>query len=461
MKMLLVKAIVIGIGGLLCGSALAAELTLDDCIDLALKNRYSIIAARGNESVAKAGRTAALGAFLPRVSASYDCSMTKRRDGKAEQDIFTRRDTIWVSQTNGDSLAFTFGSEPVKTESSFPDQDLTNKSLSLSASMDLFDLSNFLNYAAVNADKVKAHLDVIASEQDLILSVKVSYYAYLAAFENVDVQRDAVERSKEQLKLIESRFELGSAAKTDVLKQKVQVGNDRLALLSAENAATTTKADLAFTIGLDPNHEIEFQTAHTPRQYDGTLDEAVDFGLTHKPSLLSSEKSADASKHRLRGAKSSYLPTLGGFGRMTWSDGTQGDTVTYNSSSRSLTYGIGVSWNIFDGFFREYQLSQAKVARNNSLAWLSESRNLVALSVKTAYLDIDKTRTQQQLAQENVDAATEDLKITQEKYDLGAATILDLLNAQVSLKTAQVSLIRAGFDHNLAIARLENAMGKM
>ena len=58
-------------------------------------------------------------------------------------------------------------------------------------------------------------------------------------------------------------------------------------------------------------------------------------------------------------------------------------------------------------------------------------------------------------------AAEEDLKITQEKYNLGAATILDLLDAQVSLKEAQVALIQVDFGLNLAIAQLENAMGKM
>ena len=58
-------------------------------------------------------------------------------------------------------------------------------------------------------------------------------------------------------------------------------------------------------------------------------------------------------------------------------------------------------------------------------------------------------------------AAEEDLKITREKYNLGAATILDLLDAQVSLKTAQVALIQVDFDLNLAVAKLENAMGKV
>ena len=92
---------------------------------------------------------------------------------------------------------------------------------------------------------------------------------------------------------------------------------------------------------------------------------------------------------------------------------------------------------------------------------MADQRNLVASQIKTAYLNIQQLKEQKNVSQSNVDASTEDLKITQEKYNLGAATILDLLNAQVSLKQAQVTLIQADFDLNLAISRLENAMGKM
>ncbi|MDH4034947.1 MAG: TolC family protein, partial [candidate division Zixibacteria bacterium] len=90
----------------------------------------------------------------------------------------------------------------------------------------------------------------------------------------------------------------------------------------------------------------------------------------------------------------------------------------------------------------------------------AEMRNLLALQVKTAFYDIENAQAQTQVSQENVEAATEDLNITQEKYNLGAATILDLLESQVALKNAQVSLIRTGFDLNLAVARLDRAMGR-
>jgi len=410
------------------------ELTLDDCIEIALQNRSSIIIARGAEDLAKANQRWALGSFLPRLSGSYSYSKNKTKD-----------------------IEYVYGS--VTTES--PDQDQTSKNLEFGASMTLFDLANFFNYAGARADRAKAHLDVIESEQNLIYSVKISYYAYLANVENVAVQEEAVKRSEEQLKLIESKYELGSAAKSDVLKQKVQYGNDKLSLLTARNSIISSRSNLAYTVGLDAVSDLEFARQYDVRQFDGSLDDALQFGLEHEPSLLAAQKELDASRLSLRSRLSEYLPKLSGYGSLGWSDGDRGDTVTYEFSSRNESIGFQVTWNIFDGFSRERNVTSSKVNRNSAMASLADTKNLVISEVKTAYLEIEQYKEKKSVAEENVDAAEEDLKITQEKYNLGAATILDLLDAQVSLKEAQVSVIQADFDLNLAVAKLENAMGKM
>ena len=441
-------------------TALSKELTLDDCIELALKNRASIIAARGAETLAKWNQRTALGAFLPRVNASYSYYKSEETDIKYDEPT----GYVWFVDTliiNSESYEV-IGARPTRIEEmEGEDQDRTSKSFEVQGSMTLVDFSNWFNYVGAKADRAKARLDVIGSEQDLIYGVKASYYAYLATVENVAVQEQAVERSKEQLKLIESKFELGSAAKSDVLKQKVQYGNDKLSLLSGQNAVVTTKADLAYTIGVDPGGDVEFSTDYSVREFHGTLQEAMSFGLEHEPGLLAAQKEVNAANHAVRSRWSEYLPKLTGFASIDWSDGTRGDTVIFNFSSRSTTYGFQITYNIFDGFLRERNVSQASIYRNNAMAGLADTRNLVSREIKTAYLDIERLKEQKKVAQENVDAAEEDLKITQEKYNLGAATILDLLVAQVSLKEAQVSLIRADFDLNLAIAKLKHAMGKM
>ncbi len=442
-------------------SGSAAELTLDDCIELALKNRASIIAARGAEDLAAAGQRSALGAFLPRVSASYGYFRGKETGIEPVRTVPTAfMDSIDVHVIGTDTAR-----DYIQVPTEFmgnDEQDIgPSKSLTFETSMSLFDVSNWFDLAQAKANRQAARLDVISSEQDLILSVKIFFYAYLAAVENVDVQEQAVARSEEQLKLIQSRFELGAAALTDVLKQKVQYGNDKLALLRATNSVVTSKADLSYTIGLDPNREAEFSTTYQVRAFEGGMGDAIEFGMANQPGLLSAEKSLDATRSGVKSGVAGYLPTVSLFANYNIFEGTQAFPTVFDYSSNTVTYGFRVNFTIFDGFLRESSVTSAKVARNNAMAALSDTRNLVTRNIKTAYFDIDQQKQATVVANENVDAASEDLKITQEKYNLGAATILDLLDAQVSVKRAQVALIQADFDLNLAIARLENAMGKM
>jgi outer membrane protein len=463
------------LGLMMVQAANAAELlTLDDCIELALKNRASVIAAKGREQLAGANKKAALGAFLPRVDMSYTHRETRNRNVKSDSVgqipyVSYFLDSVLVQDTISNNSFYVYGANPhvdsltttIFKDRPLDDQDRSNKSLEFSANMSIFDLSNWFDYAGAKVNQSKARLDVIGSEQDLIHAVKVSYYLFLAAVKNVEVQDQAVERSTEQLKLIQSKYDLGSASKSDVLKQKVQMGNDRLAQLSAQNDVNSGRASLAYTVGLDPNSDVGFSTEYTMREYSGTLEEALNYGLEHNPGLLSSELNVDINKQTVRSRKAKYLPTLVGFGSLSYSDGTQGDTATFNFSSRSTTFGFQIKLNIFDGFAREYNLTRAKVNYNTARAQYADRRNFTSQSIKAKYLDIERLIEKQNVSQENVDAADEDLKITQEKYNLGAATILDLLDAQVSLKRAQVSLIEADFELNLAISNLENAMGKM
>ncbi len=461
MKRMAIFLVLIAAVVMCSGAAGARELTLDDCIDLALKNRASIIQARGAESQASAAKLSALGAFLPTVQASYSYNKGKETNIDPADVQYSDYETV-IDTTEIDGQ-FAYDAVSVPTSYNIWDeQDIgPSKSWYLRADISLIDVGNWFSLAAAGAEKARAKLNVLASEQNLIYAVKISFYAYLASVENVKVQQEAVRRAEEQLKLIESRFKLGSASRSDVLKQKVQYGNDQLSLLQATNSVTNAKADLAYTIGLDPREEVQFSTEYRVREYAGSLGEAIDFGMSNNPRVLAQEKTVAQTKHSLRAAQSSYLPTLSLYADYTKFNGTQAYPVAFDYSSNSRMFGFSVGLNVFDGFYRESQVTSAKVYHNNARAQLADTRNSAVSDIKTAYLEIDRLKEQKSVSQENVEAASEDLKITQEKYNLGAATILDLLDAQVSLKRAQVALIQVDFDLNLAIAKLENAMGKM
>lgn len=412
-------------------SAVEGEtLNLNQCIELALKNRANIIIARGRDKQAGADRLQAFGQFLPNLNGSYS------RSTGEEYEIVQNG----VAQSNQE-----FG---------------PNKSLSLSGSVDIVNVSTWFNFFGSGAGKAAAHLSTIDTEQELIFNVKTAYYDYLRAVQNEEVNKQAVERSQEQLKLVDSRYELGSAAYSDVLGQRVQYGNDQLEHLRAQNAVTTSKAILSYTIGIDPTKEFEFEMTDESRQFEGTMEEAINFGLDHEPGLKAAEKDVQASRHALNSSRADYIPTLSFFGRYDHFDGTQAFPTVFERSSKQKTFGFQVSYNIFDGFGRQRNITYSKVNRNNAMASYSDSRNLVMQQIKTAYLDIRNQNQAVSVAQESVNSAEENMKIVQERYNLGAATILDLLQAQEDLKRAQVSYINSKFDLNLAIARLENAMGK-
>ncbi len=169
----------------------------------------------------------------------------------------------------------------------------------------------------------------------------------------------------------------------------------------------------------------------------------------------------EAAKSNASAAYGGYLPSASAFVSRSWSDGARSDNIEQplNFVGTSTSWGLNINWNIFDGLIRESQLTRARINRNNAMADFSDERNRVQLAIKKAYLELNKATAQVKVSEENVASATQDMSLAQEKYNLGAASILELLDAQVSLKDAQVSLIKARFDQNLAVARLRNEMG--
>ena len=456
MRLRFVISTLLIIGVLLGGTVVSAEtLTLDQCIEHALRTRANVIIARGRESLAGKDKLRAFGQFLPTIDATYNYNRGRQYniDPMSGKEF---KDTIFVT---------TIGSETARDARRIPisftdEQDLgPDKSLTLSAGA-TFSFSNVFNYLGARASHGAAHLAAIDTEQELIYQVKTVYYNYLRAVQSEEVNEQAVERSKEQLKLVESRYELGSAAYSDVLSQRVQYGTDRLELLKAQNNTSTSKAVLSYTAGLDPNKEVEFSTVEDMREYEGTLEQAMDFGIAHEPGYLSSLKDYSASRYGVKTTLAQYLPSLTAFARYTDFAGTQAFPVVFEYSFNSLTYGFQITYSIFDGFGKQREIGRSKISRNNAGAMLSDTRNLVVQQIKIAYADIQNQKEGLLVAEETVAAAEEDMKRVQERYNLGAATILDLLKAQESLTEAQVAFINTRFSLNLSIANLENSMGK-
>jgi len=439
--------LVLTVFSLVCVVAQGEVLTLNDCIELALKNNQNVIEARNQAKLSRADVWQAFGAFLPSV---YVSASVRETNKDPFEESYIILDTLTIpGDTLFDTVLAEFGGDISK-----------NYTLLGNARWELFNGGrNIFNYlGAKSLRRLYSNLEE-KSEQDVIYQVKVMYFAYLTAIKKAKIAEEAVKRGEEQFKLAESRYEVGSSSKSDVLKAKVQYGNDKLGLISANNQAKVAKANLAYFIGLDVNSSVEYSSEYTVGEYAGSENDAWKFGLANHPGLLAAEQSMSASRHFLHSAYGRYLPTLSVDVSRSWVNGYWGNVNDFSPRDGAWTIGTSLSLSIFDGFSRRRNLSAAKISLSNAKSDYYYTRNRVALDIKEAYLEIAKAKEALNVAEENVLAAREDMSLVQEKYNLGAATMLELLDAQVSLVSAENSKIEADFDYNLAIAKLENAMG--
>jgi outer membrane protein TolC len=442
-KIITVLAVIVLLGGI----SSAKELTLEDCIDMALRNHNSIISARGTLNNAKQTVWTTAGAFLPSFSVSGNVSET-HRPSSVESVI----GTYGVDLGDGSFL--------LDTTEVYNSGFSKGYSFGISSSLTWFNGGrNIFNYLGSKTEKAYWEYQLEQARQNIILEVKQKYFAYLKAQDSKRIYEEAVKRGEEQYKLASSRYEVGSASKSDMLKAQVQYGQDKLQLLRSENQVRLAHAQMAYLIGIDVNSDVEFSKTYQRKRYDDTEETALKYGLSYHPGLLASHKNIEASKYDLKSTWGRFLPTITTSFDKSWSASTWDRINDLSYQDQSWRISTSINWSIFANFDRKRDLSRARAALNTARADYAYAKNSVTLAVKQAWLDIKLARESLSVAEENVAAASEDMALVQEKYRLGAATILDVLKAQESLITAQNSKVEADFDYNLSVAELENAMG--
>jgi len=426
-------AIVVITTFLLAGSAQAEIYDLEKCIEIGLQNNYGVIAAKNSYDASGWSLYSAYGQILPSISIS-----TSRQFNWSAGEI----DVNGVPVTAvGKSTRF-------------------GGNLSFGQSYQGLGISTLANIGYQKAQRHSNYYSYLASQNDLVLSIKEAYFNTIKTKMLVDVSRDAVKRGEEQLKVAQSRYELGSASLSDVLKAKVLRSNAKLDLITAENNQNLAMADLSYNMGIDINEQIEVTDELPDATINITYDLALNEALSKNPSYRKAGFDLSAAKSQLWMARARFLPSFNVSLSHSTSVDESGDLFNFEKKNASYYFGMSLSFNLFNNLSDASSVVANKKLVNTSEEYLKNTMNLVALEVKQAFLDVQQNTEKMNLNEESVAAAQEDLNIVREKYNLGAATIIEVLDAEVLFKQAQVNQVQALFDYNLAISRLEKVMGR-
>ena len=420
------------------GGAAAQDVTvtLADAVELALRAQPAVVQARGNVDVAHAGRREVIGSWLPRLtsSGSYTAQPTSRWSNDLQQFV-----------SGGSS---------------------TSQSAGFSASLELFDgFRRLAQGRAAGAELASADANLTNQQFQVSLQVKQTFFSALAADELVRVAATRIQRAEEQLKVATEKLLAGSATRSDTLRSAVEMGNARLALLTAETQQATARAELARLIGVDrPVRALPDSTLFRMTALD-TAALRVEL-LRTAPAVLAAEADARSAAASVGVNRAQYFPTITGSFSQNWSGPVTTGTDPVTGDPNSITWRgqwsarLSLSWSIFNGFTREAGLTRSTVARETAEAQAADARRQASAQLTQQLAAFQSAQTRITITVASRAAADEDLRVVRERYRLGAATILEVLTSQVTLDQAEVDAIQAQFDFLVARAQLEALLGR-
>ena len=410
--------------------AQAPKITLEEAIARANRVQPGVIQAGGTVRNAEARQRTATGAFLP---------------------------SLTVSGNRGESFSEGQQLDPSTGQFITSGTSTGSAGASVSSSIDLFAgfrRTSEKKAAGANRDAADASFRNAKYQQQLATTNQ--FFDALAAEQLQSVREASVRRAEEQLKVAVAKLHAGRGIRPDSLRSVVTLGNAQLQLVNARTSLATAEANLGRLVGEDgPIGAVDDSTLYHALAVVDT-SALRNEALANAPSVKAAEASAEAARAAVRVSKAGYYPTLSLSGSASLS-GSSRNSYTF-LQSRQLS--LGLSWPLFNRFQREQGIVNSQTALENAEAQAADSRRLVLANLTAALAALEAARLRTAISQTSVVAAQEDLRVQQERYRLGAATIVDVLTSQEALNQAEVDVVTARFDYVRARAQISALIGR-
>lgn len=399
-------------------------LSLDECIEIALKvhpsmmgSQYAIRAKEAQLGQARAG-------YFPKVDASAGF-LRNFPINNTKDPMFS---ALYLSQFNRNlgsatlnQTIYDFGRTPT---------NVFIKKLNLESSR--FDLDT--NTITVSNN------------------VKNAYYSVLKAKRAEDVNVETVAQFKQHLNQAIILFEAGKKPKYDVTKAEVDLSNAGLNLISAENDLKIAWITLNNAMGIDSTAEYKIEDNLPFEKYELAIEDILSTAHKNRQDLKSLLAQRESAEKAVELAKKEYYPQLSG-------------VAAYNTIGSQYPLGQGwqagitMSMNIFDGFSTTNKVAEAIANKKTVDAKINVLKLQILLEVKQAYLNLMKAKETISATEMQIKQATEALELATLRYNAGLADHLEATDAAVSYSNAKLSNISALYNYKVAQANLEKAMG--
>lgn len=282
--------------------------------------------------------------------------------------------------------------------------------------------------------------------ENLVSKIIAQYYLYVQQLNYSKNLAYAVELSRERVRIDEQRYLLGASSKLELLQSMVYLNADSSVYAKQRQNLLISQVNLKKLMSLE-NLEQEIFVGDSTIQinYDLIYEKLLELTLQQNTSLLIASKDKTISELDYKIIASQALPYLNLSSGYSYSLNNYGGGTTKQQQVNGFNYGLTLGVNIFDGFERKREKSNAKIAIESVDLQYKEVEQEIKANLINIYYAYQNNLQLLKLEEQNLEVARENLGIAMERYKLGNLSGIDLREVQKSLLDAEERLISAQY----------------
>ncbi len=398
------------------------DLTLENCIELALGNNPQISSAFQDILASDSRIKQVWSNYFPQIG---------------WQTGYTRIRQLQLSDALGQNLTFNYYIlGQVTLQQMLYDFGVTQNQATIKK----------LDYEGFKATLVSVINDVIYQTKD-------AYFALLFAYENRRVAQDTVDKFQLFYDQAKAFYEIGMNPKVDVTIAEANLSNAKLKLIQADNAVNLAIARLNNVMGVPFIEKYNVMGKLQYQPLNLTFNGVVDIAREARPELRLAEIKVETANQNVKLVKKSFYPTLSVEGQFQLG----GKEWTSNHG-----YNVGgyLNFPTINGMLIRNQIKEARYLYDKELANAQNTQNQIYLEIQNAFLTLEEKKNQMPVALLQVKQAKENYELSYGRYRVGEASPTELKDSQILYEQAQLTYYQALYEYNSAKAGLEKAVGK-
>lgn len=323
--------------------------------------------------------------------------------------------------------------------------------------------------------------------------VVTAFYQALLAERRVEVRRQRVNRAQTTMREVSQQVERGVTPKAQRLGAEVELANARTQMIEARNGAELARDNLKQTIGLPPDTPVEIKGSLEDQEEDGlteislqtiSMSKAVDQAIENRPDLDRARLNVELRDIQKEASRSEFFPRVEAVANFNYSGRVPDDRSRvqttdpqdptnpfyYREQQRgffnddfwnpSLSVGLQLSWNIFNGFQSSSRIQQAEIQRQRAKTQLEQLRKAVKAEVRAAVRDLENARERIEAQEATVRSAELNYEHVSKRVAEGASSPIELREASDQLDQSRLNHLQAIYDYLVARSDLETALGQ-